>query len=100
MNRRIRTWDRPKLGDDLLERVLLRKHIKEISPLAYHMLNSFGVQEVAESDPVHMAVGFHFEDKIIYVPKAKAAVPPRVRQKVISLPVMGIPRLPRSVSVY
>lgn len=40
------------------------------------MLNPFGVQEVLKSNPVNMAVSLHFEDKIIYVPEAKAAVPP------------------------
>lgn len=76
MNRRICTRNRSQLGNDLLECVFFRKHVEKISPLAYHMLDSFGVQEVLESNPVNMAISIHFEDKIIYVAKAKAAVPP------------------------
>jgi len=76
MNSRVCTWNRSQLGNDLLESVFFRKHVEKIGPFANHMLNPLWVQEVLESDPIHMAVGFHLEDEIVYVAKAKAAVPP------------------------
>ena len=43
MNSRECTWNRPQLGNDLLECVFFREHVEKISPFANHVLNPLRV---------------------------------------------------------
>jgi hypothetical protein len=76
MNSRICTWNVAQLGDDLLECILFRKHVKKICPSADHILNPFWVQEVLEFNSIHMAICLHLEGKVADVAEAETAVPP------------------------
>ena len=76
MNSRECAWNVAQLCNDFLERILFRKHVKKIRPSANDILNPLRVQEVLESDPIHMAISFHLEGKITDVPETKTAVPP------------------------
>ena len=90
----MRVRNRAHLPNDVSKRVLLRYHIIQISPFADHFLNPLRAQVVRESHSIRVAIRLHLEDEITYVTKAEATMPARVRQEVIRLAVMSIPRLP------
>ena len=47
-----------------------------------------------------MTISLHLEYKLTNPPKAKAAMPPGIRQDLIALTVMSVPRLPRLVPMH
>lgn len=67
--------DRPHLPDHLLERVLLREHIKEVCSLTYDSLDSSLIQVVREPHPINMAVGLHLEYELFDGTEAEATMP-------------------------
>ena len=76
MNRRVRMRDGTQLADDILERVLLWKHVEQIRTFAYHILDPIVVQVMREPHSVIVAVGFHLEYELADVAEAKATMPP------------------------
>lgn len=99
MNSGVGMWYGTHFSDDLLERILLRKHIKQISPSANYFLNSFRVQKFREPHSIKMTVCFHLEYELADMAEAKATMPPSVCQDVIGLAVMSIPCLARLISM-
>lgn len=93
-------WNRSHLPNDLLERVLLWKHIEKISPLAYHSLNSLWVQKVGEPHPIEVTIGLHLEYELADAAEAKAAMPPGICQEVIRLTIVRICRLARFIPMH
>lgn len=97
MNRRKRARYRTQLCDDLLERILLRKHVKQVCPPTNHILNPRRAKEVSKPHSIDMTVSLHLEDEFTNVPEAEAAVPTRISQQVISLSEMRVSSLPRPI---
>lgn len=97
MNSRIRAWYRSHLPDDFLECILLRKHIKKVSALANHILNSGRLQVILEPHPINMTVSLHLEYEFINMSKAEAAVPTRICQKFVTLTIMCVSCLPGAI---
>lgn len=97
MNRRIRMRNGAHLPDQFPKRVLLGKHIVQVRPVTYHLLDPFRVKIMRKPHSISMTISFHLEHKITNLPKTKTTMPTRIRQQIIALSIMHVPSRPRSV---
>lgn len=72
---RVRMRDGSHVTNDILECVLLSKHVVQICPLTNNILYSFRVQIMQKPDSIGVAVSFHLEYEVRYVAETKATMP-------------------------